>query len=513
MPRNGSGVYQLPGTYEAVSGETIQAQQHNDPLEDLQGDANVARPVVAGGTGATTAADARTNLGVPGLASNNTFSGIDTFSKIQKWAKGADVASASALTLGDDGNYFDITGTTAITSIATKGVGTVVRLHFDAALTLTHNATTLILPGAGDITTAAGDEAEFIEYATGDWRCVEYSRAANAPDIIRNIVGSLLQYGSIINGTISESHSSNAATFSLKTLAGNDPTASDPVFVAFRNSTAGTGNYVFRKITSATSLTISSGSKLGAIDATAFRIWLVLFDDAGTIRLGAINCLDGINIFPLGKTPLASSTAEGGAGAADSAHVFFTGAAVTSKPYVVLGYATYESGLTTAGTWDASPSAIQLYGHGVPLPGEAIQEQINFDGAVATGTTTIPKDDTVPQNTEGTQFMSQAITPTSAANILDVAHEGEWNGNGSGGIVLALFKESDASAIGAFVCVTQEGQISIRHRRLARTTSAITFKIRVGQGTSGTITFNGTAGSREMGGVMSSYLGAKEIMA
>ncbi len=96
----------------------------------------------------------------------------------QRWGKGVDVASASSLTLGNDGNYFDITGTTTITSIATKGVGTIVKLHFDAALTLTHNATDLVLPGGANITTAAGDEAEFIEYASGDWRCTNYQKAA-----------------------------------------------------------------------------------------------------------------------------------------------------------------------------------------------------------------------------------------------------------------------------------------------------------------------------------------------
>lgn len=105
-------------------------------------------------------------------------SSANSYTAIQKWAKGADVASATALTLGDDGNYFDITGTTAITSIATKGVGTRVLLQFDAALTLTHSAADLVLPGGLSITTAAGDHAEFVEYATGDWRCVNYVRAA-----------------------------------------------------------------------------------------------------------------------------------------------------------------------------------------------------------------------------------------------------------------------------------------------------------------------------------------------
>jgi hypothetical protein len=78
------------------------------------------------------------------------------------------------------GNYFDVTGTTAITSIATVAVGSQIKLHFDGILTLTHHATDLILPSGANITTAAGDEAEFVEYATGDWRCTNYTKADGA---------------------------------------------------------------------------------------------------------------------------------------------------------------------------------------------------------------------------------------------------------------------------------------------------------------------------------------------
>ena len=95
-----------------------------------------------------------------------------------QWSKGADVVSATALPVLTDGNYFDVTGTTAVTSInTTGGAGTLIKLHFDAILTLTHHATDLILPGGANITTAAGDEAEFIEYAAGDYRCTNYSKA------------------------------------------------------------------------------------------------------------------------------------------------------------------------------------------------------------------------------------------------------------------------------------------------------------------------------------------------
>jgi len=95
-----------------------------------------------------------------------------------QWSKGADVASATALPVLTDGNYFDVTGTTTVTSInTTGGAGTLIKLHFDAILILTHHATDLILPGGANITTAAGDEAEFVEYASGDYRCTSYTKA------------------------------------------------------------------------------------------------------------------------------------------------------------------------------------------------------------------------------------------------------------------------------------------------------------------------------------------------
>lgn len=104
---------------------------------------------------------------------------------------GADVASATALTLGA-GNAFDITGVTTITSIATKSVGCTVILQFDGILTLTHHATDLILPGGANITTAAGDIMVAYEYAAGKWRCVSYKIQASAPyskDYVDSLTG------------------------------------------------------------------------------------------------------------------------------------------------------------------------------------------------------------------------------------------------------------------------------------------------------------------------------------
>lgn len=92
-----------------------------------------------------------------------------------RWVKGADIASAAALSPGADGNAFDVTGTIAITSINTIGIGALILLHFDGILTLTHHATDLVLPNGNNITTVAGGEGMLYEYDVGKWRCINYS--------------------------------------------------------------------------------------------------------------------------------------------------------------------------------------------------------------------------------------------------------------------------------------------------------------------------------------------------
>jgi hypothetical protein len=91
------------------------------------------------------AAIANSKLNLASIAQNVVLAGtvglsgvVTVNSKTVKLAKGADVASAAgAITLGEDGNYFDITGTEAITSITAKAAGTVVVLQFDSTATLT----------------------------------------------------------------------------------------------------------------------------------------------------------------------------------------------------------------------------------------------------------------------------------------------------------------------------------------------------------------------------------------
>lgn len=66
MPRDGSGVYTLPAGTKVTTGTVVESAKHNAFVTDVETDMNTARAVVAGGTGATTAGAARSNLGVSG---------------------------------------------------------------------------------------------------------------------------------------------------------------------------------------------------------------------------------------------------------------------------------------------------------------------------------------------------------------------------------------------------------------------------------------------------------------
>jgi len=141
---------------------------------------------------------------------------------------------------------------------------------------------------------------------------------------------------------ISASVSGNALTISASALS-----------LEFRSATLGSGAVSFVQGTPA-NLVISSGSTLGTINATQSRIVVLAINNAGTIELAAVNIAGGND---LSETGLISTTAEGGAGAADSASVIYSTTARASVAYRVIGY--IESTQSTAGTWATAPSTIQ----------------------------------------------------------------------------------------------------------------------------------------------------------
>lgn len=150
---------------------------------------------------------------------------------------------------------------------------------------------------------------------------------------------------------------------------------------------------------------------------------------------------------------------------------------------------------------------------------QRIVQVVNYQtGALATGTTQIPFDDTIPQNTEGDEYLTLAITPRSTTNKLKIEVVlNASTGTAARYIVAALFQDSTAGALAAtlirIVEATGGGALVFRYYMAAGTTSATTFKVRAGLTGSGTTTVNGSAAGRIFGGVMISSLTITEILA
>jgi hypothetical protein len=91
------------------------------------------------------------------------------------------LASAATTQVGNAGSRLvQITGVTTITSFGSTGAATTnpnYLVSFAGALTLTHNAVSLILPGGKNIVTAAGD-VMLVQYLGGtNWQVLTYFRA------------------------------------------------------------------------------------------------------------------------------------------------------------------------------------------------------------------------------------------------------------------------------------------------------------------------------------------------
>lgn len=126
-------------------------------------------------------------------------------------AYGTTIASASSIDLGKaTGDTVDVSGTTTITALGTATAGIRKDVRFTGAVQLTHNGTSLILPGAANITTVANDTAEFVSLGSGNWRCTRYTRMSSAPISLTAINTWAAAQRSVANPI-----SSNAAGFNL----------------------------------------------------------------------------------------------------------------------------------------------------------------------------------------------------------------------------------------------------------------------------------------------------------
>jgi hypothetical protein len=172
-----------------------------------------------------------------------------------------------------------------------------------------------------------------------------------------------------------------------------------------------------------------------------------------------------------------------------------------------------------AGNWvcvgylrrDGNPITIAGFG------GRVVQIVEATSSAVSTGSTQIPQDDTIPQNTEGDEYLTASITPQSASSKLLVEFEGLFSGSASGVfIAAALFQDNSADALTATIVgssnINQAAPTRLSHTLQAGGTSATTFKIRAGGEAPTIVTFNGQAGTRIFGSMNKSRLRITELL-
>ena len=139
--------------------------------------------------------------------------------------------------------------------------------------------------------------------------------------------------------------------------------------------------------------------------------------------------------------------------------------------------------------------------------------------SVNTTTDQITHDNSIPQNNEGEEMLTLAITPTNASSTLFIFVDFVIGTAGSGvGSIIALFKDSTANAIESKIVNT--GQVNniqadakFIHKISAGSTSAQTFKVRIGCAGSGTISMNSyNASDTTLGGTMKSSIVIMEVL-
>lgn len=97
------------------------------------------------------------------------------------------IASASTVNIGAAASsQIIISGTTTITAFDSVAAGIIRTVTFSGILTLTHNATNLILPGNVNITTAVNDSATFRSLGSGNWICINYKKQNGFPVVDPN---------------------------------------------------------------------------------------------------------------------------------------------------------------------------------------------------------------------------------------------------------------------------------------------------------------------------------------
>ena len=382
--------------------------------------------------------------------------------------------------------YADVINTNANTKVAKSlyDANTILAANSDdtpAAVTVATNR--IVGRAAGNITALTGAE-------------------------VRAITGNLNQGAQVLNNiSIAASVAAAALTVALKGEDGTDPSASNVVSIGFRDETLTTGTPNVRTVTGALSVVLASGGTLGFTAALAGRIYVWAIDNAGTVELALSRTAD---IFP--ESNLVTTVAIGAG--SDLATAMYSTTQRTSLACRCIGYIEITTG-AVAGEWDNAPTKIQVMGPGVKRTGDVIQNVWLYTQTGASGSTQTPRDGSVPQITEGDEYMTQAVTFTSAINM-QIVEVKAFVASAAQHVTGALHKVGTNDAI-AYSQPYTHGNYTQEHllvyRGITGSVAAMTYTFRAGGGGAGDTYFNSDAGGYLDTGYGSSYINIQELFA
>jgi hypothetical protein len=205
-----------------------------------------------------------------------------------------------------------------------------------------------------------------------------------------------------INLQLNCTAAANALTCAVKAAnTGGDPSALNPVYVPFADTTTTSGDPVWVTITAPVSFVFAGGNTAGCASSAPCRLWITLINNGGTVVLGLSNQTTAVagtsaQCFPL-EEGILQTTGSGTSGGNSAGTIYTSVSALSSKAVRIAGYVEWTS-LTTAGNW-TSPNFVRLFGAGVRRPCE------HFGAVYANATS-------------GATGVSQSITPSSAANLV-----------------------------------------------------------------------------------------------
>jgi hypothetical protein len=343
-------------------------------------------------------------------ALSGTFTGAPTFSGAN-FITNANIVQAAAATL--IGNPTAALANQSAFTIQSGTDITTPNSSLDWIPIFNHTTGTIQKVNASELTSAVGSGVTSIAGNSGAFTLAGgVTNATNQIQLDGNYTGNALA-----NCTLAASVGSNLLTVALKDNAGNDPSSTSPCYINYRNVTATTGSTTLVSQTAALSInTNATGATFGSANNTAFRLWIVAFNNAGTNVLAFYTAsAPGANAgICKGIDETTAQTSVPVSGSATSIGQYYTpnGTTVTAKSIRILGYVEYNaSGLVTAGTYATSPNFIQTFGPGAKKPCDIVQSTV-ASGTSTTSTTSNVFADTV---------VTRTIAPMSAANFIKIS--------------------------------------------------------------------------------------------